>query len=438
MLSNVKFNNVEVVGKGSVYENKSGKQTMGFAFYYIVNGGKKNRKIVTASSKEECLEKATAFLDKLDKEYEENKKAVSKISVTDNSINVPAPVRVTFKEIGAEWYKEYSSRLNQPLDGLSCSSVENRELCFRTICKHIGDMYVDEISQQTLKDLIKLCSLKEDGTPYSFSHMNKLQQTFHMIMKHAAREGLRKYNFRNLSLKNFQKANSDSKFLDRKQVAEILDILKDNERYSLIVEFLFSSGLRQEELFALTVDDFTIVDDKNVNIHINKSIRRMYNNVHQLVDVLKNENSRRTAQVPYDVYEKTMKYYNDIVSKESAKDKEKRKMYGTEGLIFVNKNKNVLNKKTFERNFHNYMDRQLKKLDKELGYTVTLHMLRHSYASLHAEDHDKDIVASLLGDSSLTVEKNYYSLSNKVKGQVSASSNKLLKEVNNLRKYNNV
>ena len=84
MLSNVKFKNVEVVGKGSVYENKSGKQTMGFAFYYIVNGGKKNRKVVTASSKEECLEKATAFLDKLDKEYEEKKKAVSKNSVTAN------------------------------------------------------------------------------------------------------------------------------------------------------------------------------------------------------------------------------------------------------------------------------------------------------------------------------------------------------------------
>ena len=56
MLSNVKFNNVEVVGKGSVYENKSGKQTMGFAFYYIVNGGKKNRKVLQLYSQE--------FLDK--------------------------------------------------------------------------------------------------------------------------------------------------------------------------------------------------------------------------------------------------------------------------------------------------------------------------------------------------------------------------------------
>ena len=86
-------------------------------------------------------------------------------------------------------------------------------------------------------------------------------------------------------------------------------------------------------------------------------------------------------------------------------------MYGTEGLIFVNKNKNVLNKKTFERNFHNYMDRQLKKLDKELGYTVTLHMLRHSYASLHAEDHDneKDINHSHTEDHQLqTLQQQFF------------------------------
>ncbi len=425
MLSKLSYKNVEIVGRGSLYSpEKSKGETKYLAFYYIVKGDKKKRKVFSAPSDEGLLEKATEFLDKLDKECEEKKKTVNitntairtkSINVTCN--NVPEPVRVTFKEIGAEWYKEYSSRLNQPLDGLSCSSVENRELCFRTICKHIGDMYVDEISQQTLKDLIKLCSLKEDGTPYSFSHMDKLQQTFHMIMKHASKHGLYKYRLNNISLKRFKKSksNSNSRFLDRGQIAETLDLLKDNERYSLIVEFLVTSGLRQEELFALSVNDFNVLDDENVELDINSSIRRMYGNVHQLVDELKNDNSRRNALVPYDVYKKTMEYYNNIVSKESAKDKEKRKMYGTEGLIFVNKDKNVLNKKTFERNFRSYINRRLVKLEKELGYKVTLHMFRHSFASIYAEDHDIEVVASLLGDTTKTVEDNYYSLTKKVK-----------------------
>ena len=432
MLSNLNYNNVEIVGKGSVYENKSGKQTMGFAFYYIVNGGKKNRKVVTASSKEECLEKATAFLDKLDKEYEEKKKAVSKNSVTANSINVPAPVRVTFKEIGAEWFKEYSSRLNKSDEGLSYSSVDNRDLTFRKICNCIGDMFIDEINQDTAFNIIDWCRYKSDGTEYSFSYMDKLQQTFHMVMKYADKHGLYDYKLKKKSLKNLKKPNTDSRFMDREQISEILELLKDNERYSLVIEFIVASGLRQEELFALKVNDFKVVDENRVEIYINKSIRKMSETEYKIVNDLKTEKSRRTIVIPYSVYDKTMKYYNSIIEKESAKDKEKRIKNGTVGLVFVNKEKEVLNKKTFERNFRDYLKRRLKKVEKELGYETSLHMFRHSFASLMAEEFEVGVVAKLLGDSITTVQDNYYSLSSKVKGSISESSENILRSIKNM------
>lgn len=443
MLSTLSYKNVEVVGNGSVYENKSGKQTLGFAFYYRTKDGKKNRKVVTASTEEDLRKKAIIFLDKLDKEYEENKKAVNitntairteSINVTYN--NVPEPVRVTFKEIGDRWYKEYSGRLNQPIGGISCSSVENRELCFRTICKHIGDMYIDEMNQDTVKKIINLCGFKDDGTKYSFSHMDKLQQTFHMIMKYADRHGLYKYNLKKESLNIFLKSDKNSKFMDREQIAEIMELLKDNERYSLVVEFIVASGLRQEELFALSVNDFHVVNKSKVEINIDNSIRRMYKTIYKKVDMLKTDNSHRTIIIPYIMYEKTINYYNSIIEKESAKDKQKRLVNGTEGLIFVNKDKKVINKKTFERNFKDYLKRRIKKLEKEIGYDTTLHMFRHSFASLSAENLGIEVVAELLGDSPKTVKEKYYSLSNKVTDKISANTTDVLDSINKIRSGN--
>lgn len=433
MLEKLNYKNIEIIGGGSTYDVKNGKQKRGLAFYFIVNGKKQPRKVFTSSSDEENFKKAVVFLDKLDKECEENKTTLTRTIVTDNSVNVPAPVRVTFREIGAEWYKEYSSRLNQPLDGLSCSSTDNRELNYRTMCKYIGDMFIDEINQDTAKNIINLCSLKDDGTKYSFSHMDKLQQTFHMIMKYADRHGLYKYNLKKVSLESFLKANANSKFMDREQIAEILELLKDNERYSLVVEFIVASGLRQGELFALTVDDFRVVDKNKVEINIDNSIRRMYKTVYKKVDQVKTKNSRRKVIIPYSMYEKIMNYYNNIIDNESATDKQKRIENGTVGFIFVNKDKNVINKKNFTRNFKDYLKRKIKKLEKEIKYNTTLHMFRHSFASLSAEKLSMEVVAELLGDSMKTVKENYYSLSDKVKDDVSATTTDVLDSINKIR-----
>lgn len=90
------------------------------------------------------------------------------------------------------------------------------------------------------------------------------------------------------------------------------------------------------------------------------------------------------------------------------------------------------NKRTFERSFANYLKRQLKKLGKTLNYEVTLHMFRHSYASLMAESLPVEVVARLLGDTISTTEKNYYSMSKKVKNNVSVSSKEIMKSVEDI------
>ena len=117
MLSDVTFMNVEIFAKGSVYPNRAGNQTLGFAFYYQVRGKKKERKVIKGNSEEELRNKAIAFLSKLDKEYENEKNTVNVVNVTTSpeSINViykkePEHVNLTFKEVGDIWYEDYKKR----------------------------------------------------------------------------------------------------------------------------------------------------------------------------------------------------------------------------------------------------------------------------------------------------------------------------------------
>ena len=436
MLKELNYKNIEIVGEGSTYNVKNGKQTRGLAFFYIVNGGKKTRKVFTSSSDEDNLKKATVFLDKLDKEYEENKKAMSRISITDNSKQTEfvyeektVVTNLTFKEVGDMWFEEYSGRLNKKRRGISYSTWECMDLAYRTLCSKIGDMYLKDINQDFTDDFIEESSFKQDGTYYSFSYVDKLQQALHSILRYADERGLYKYELETVELDYLEKADSDSRFLDREQLAEVKVLLKDNDRYRILVDLIMSSGLRQEEAFALTLDDFVIVNKEDVEVHINKSVRELEKNVYVIVPYGKTHRSRRVVTIPYSVYNDVVKYFDSIVKKETPYEKELRQLNKAVGLIFADKEKKVPNKRTFERSFANYIKRRLKKYNMTLDYEVTLHMLRHSYASLMAETLPVEVVARLLGDTIKTTEDNYYTMSKKVKKNVSVSSKDIMKSV---------
>lgn len=441
MLSDVTFTNVEIFSKGSVYPNKSGNQTLGFAFYYKVGDKKKERKVIKGNSEEELRNKAIAFLSKLDREYENEKNTVNVVNVTTNPepINIidkkePEFIKLTFKEVGDMWYKEYGKRLNKLREGISYSSLEGRDLAYRRICSYIGNLCITDITQDVADNLIEISMIKSDGTKYSFSYMDKLQQTFHMIMRYADEKKWYDYQLKTTPLTTLEKADTDARFLDREQIAEVLELLEDNERYKIIVELIVASGLRQEEVFALYMNDFKPVNNEDVEIHINKSVRRMGEYEYEIVDFGKTDTSRRIVTISFSTYQKVLNYYNCLIKKETSKNKELRKKNKTTGLIFANKEMRVINKKTFERNFASYIKRQLKKLDKTLDYEVTLHMFRHSYASLMAETTSVEVVARLLGDSVYTTEKNYYSMSKNVKKNVSASSKDIMKSIEDINK----
>ena len=146
-----------------------------------------------------------------------------------------------------------------------------------------------------------------------------------------------------LELNYLEKAVSDSRFLDRVQLAEVKVLLKDNDRYRILVDLIMSSGLRQEEAFALTIDNFVIVDKEDVEIHVNQSVRELDKNVYVIVPYGKSHGSRRVVTIPYSVYDDVVKYFDNVVKNETPYEKELRQKNDTVGLIFADKEKKVPN-----------------------------------------------------------------------------------------------
>lgn len=129
----------------------------------------------------------------------------------------------------------------------------------------------------------------------------------------------------------------EERFLDKEEIKKIIEIVEDNERYLIVVKMLCAMGLRQEELFALTVDDFTV--DKNgefVEVRICKAVVENEDNVYTIENRTKTYNSNRTVYLPCPIYKDLMKYYHSVVDAESMEDKLLRKANGSIETTYKN------------------------------------------------------------------------------------------------------
>lgn len=426
MLSGLHYNHIEVIRGGSVYPVKQGKQTMGLAFYYKVGEADKKRKVVTGNSEEELKEKAIAFLDKLDNECDMAIMA-TKIAMEE----VMKPKQLTFREVGDLWFTEYSQKRNDKKKPISYASVESRQYSLKRINEVIGDMLIADITQDVAEDTIDRCSIKKNGTYYSESAVNKLQQVFLLIMEFGRKKGYCSQVIEKVDLSDeLGKVDTDARFLDREQLSLVVGILNNNPRYRVLVKLLIATGLRQEEALALNVNDFKVKKDNGniVEITIDKTDVEVAPHEYKIVNRTKTDNSKRKVYIPISLYEEIMEYYNSVVDNESVYECYMRQLNETEGLIFADKTQKVMNKRTFNRSLINYIQRNG---GDKLGFKVSLHMIRHSYASFQAESRPAIEVAKLLGDTLKTVEDNYYSMSKNVIEEVTNNSADILDSIVN-------
>jgi len=414
MLKDMHWKYVNVISSGSVYPFQSGKQTMAFAFYYKVANGSKARKVVSGNSMEELKKKAVQFLDRKEMEYSSELEKAEEIRKEQERPK-------TFREVGEQWFQEYSAKR------MSYASKESRLYSLKGINKIIGDMFIKDIDNTVAKDLISRYSQKENGKYYSRSYVDKMQQVFLMVMTYAKNAGYCTNipDKRELG-KELSTVDKDSRFLDEEQILLVHKAVENNLRYKTIFHFLLATGLRQEEAFALNIKDFHAMRDGNIEVKINKTVVETENHVYAIENKTKTLRSKRSVFISKEIYDMLMEYYHDVKQHETDLQKQQREKNGMEGYIFLNKEMKPINKRTFQRNFKDYIKRNG---GADIDFNVTLHMFRHTFASIQADYMGIDKVAMLMGDSITTTSNMYQSLTNKTKSTVCESSTKLYKSI---------
>ena len=400
MLKLLKAGEAKMVTKGSVYNKKGGRQTLSYAFFYTVAGGERKRKVVTGNSEEELVRKAQGFLEEKDREYLEKLEAERRDAEWEERPR-------TLEEAGEEWYGEYCQ------SDVTYSSKASRGCSLKALCKAAGGVPVQEIDTQKAQEIVKGCSVREDGGYFSRSHVDKLQQVLFMVMEYAAGKGYCTEIPKKGPLdRNLTEPNPDDRFLDRERIREIFDAVQDNPRYRVFLRLLFATGLRQEEAFALNEKDFRIMKDGNVEVNIHKVVREVEKNRFIIVEGAKTKRSIRRVYIPYGIYEEVMEYHRDCTGRETEEQARLREENGTVGTIFVNSKMQPVNKRTFQHNYEKYLRKR------GISYKINLHMYRHSFVSIQSEKMSLDKIAKIIGDSIATAGGIYQSLTSATKTAV--------------------
>ncbi|MBR1669918.1 MAG: tyrosine-type recombinase/integrase [Butyrivibrio sp.] len=414
MFEDLELKNIKVSGNGSTYPVKNQKtgemDRFGLAFYYQVNSGKKLRKVITGDSKELVDLKARRFLKETDQEAEQNKNT---IVLHKNGIK-------TFAEVADEWMEDYVATHHPKGRNVSYSVKSNREQAIARLNRAIGQVAVHVIDNDLAIKLFtdELIYNEEKGKYYSYSYVDKLEQTFRCIMNFALDKQYTITRIKKVQLPNMLiRPKPDQRFMDREKIRILQEAVKDNPMYSLIVEILINTGLRQEELFALGTDSFCVTKDFDgaeiTEIIINRTCVEVDKNTFSIVPYTKTLNSLRNVVIPSELKDKILDYHRKCL--DDPIELINRRVNKTEKYIFVNSQGCSINIHNFAPNIKKYVMRHCPEGSFE---AFGLHQLRHSFCSLMAERIPAEQLAKLVGDDYNTIYKNYYSLSSKAKTSI--------------------
>ncbi len=120
-----------------------------------------------------------------------------------------------------------------------------------------------------------------------------------------------------------------------------------------------------------------------------------------IIDRLKHGEKARYVVIAEEVYNMLVSYYERSLNDNQLNVK--RKMHGTERLIFVNQYGRMHNKRTLYYSLRKYLERNMKDDSK-----VRLHMLRHTFASLMKNELPLEIVSEILGHKDISTTIRFY------------------------------
>ena len=386
--------NIMKVTEGSIYPINSKKNPFEIRFFITFDDGVKRPVRFRGATRDEILQKKDGkVLEELEKYQAEKSRAIA----VQEPLAVVEPK--TFREVSEMWYKEF--KRNNESRGNSYSNIESAKYSLKTINKVIGEMDIREIDKDIAQDMINAISVDDNGNYRSKSLVEKAMRKFKNVMDYALEKGYIDRQIGRLVLnKNLHEPDKDSRFIEKETLSVLLDCIQGHTFYRTLVNLMLSSGMRQEEALALTVDDLKIRDGLR-QIYVHKVNQQQASNKYAVVDRLKQGERARYISIPKDVYDMVVDYYNESM-RDMARTR-KRKENGTEGYIFVNKNGCIHNEKTLYHSFVGYLERNMPKDGR-----VRLHMLRHTFASLMKNEVPLEMVSEILGHKDMSITLRFY------------------------------
>lgn len=174
-----------------------------------------------------------------------------------------------------------------------------------------------------------------------------------------------------------EKTKNEKHALTRFELDDLLSKIK-NEKYKIISMLAGKCGLRIGEICGLYRSD---IDEKNRAIRVDHQWKRLKTGKYGLGDV-KRKNSIRIVPVPDSIFNELVAYKN------------KTPIYMS-GRLFPNTEASTLSK-------------NLKRTYKKIGYDISVHELRHTYATLLiGNGTDFKTAASFLGHDAVQTIKTY-------------------------------
>ena len=189
-----------------------------------------------------------------------------------------------------------------------------------------------------------------------------------------------------------EKEKVADKFLERSECTLLLDAM-EHETWRNVTELMLKSGLRCGEALALNESDLDFI---NREIHVNKTL----DNVDKKTTTTKTLTSTRSVYMQDDLYA----FLRSVV----RSNKEKRKMlYLNRSPLFFSPTGGYACYAAYLHYLHSVSERVL-------GYRISTHVLRHTHASILAEesiDNPKitvDLISRRLGHADSRITRDIY------------------------------
>lgn len=188
--------------------------------------------------------------------------------------------------------------------------------------------------------------------------------------------------------KGLKNTDPAERYVELFDIADLLESVKENIRYTVIVYLVSITGIRGQEVFSLELED---IDRQKKILSINNAIKltekkNATDRVYAIGDT-KSVNGVRYVPVT-DLVLSLIDLWWEYTIRTGIRKKAIQK--GNGNIIFVNRDGNIMNRESFSAAFKKYLSKRTS--------NITLHTLRHSTAT-HYTRNDAPVkdVALMLG-----------------------------------------